>query len=187
MICVLPRNGNVEYEVYIGLILQYHYVGLDKLAVSDNVIQNTTTDPNDTNDPLNDDIIAGDEHIRQIASGPQASMMSLENPEVIGQIISIAPAGQKPLSIMTDSNFEAMVNPDKFCFGTGTFNTKRPKKLTYRKYFNQRLLDVDGRYARDLDYLFVVQCIVEAKQVLDDGNNHIKNISQAVHCFTSKR
>ena len=52
-------------------------------------------------------------------------MMSLENPEAL---VSIEPAeGQKPLSIMTDSNFEAMVNPDKFCFGRGTFNTERPK------------------------------------------------------------
>ena len=38
------------------------------------------------------------------------------------------------------------------------------------KYFNQRLLDVDGKLARDLDYLFVAQYIVEAKQVMDDGN-----------------
>ena len=50
-------------------------------------------------------------------------------------------------------------------------NSDRPRKLTYRKYFNQRLLDVDGRFARDLDYLFVAQYIVEAKQVSDDGNN----------------
>ena len=67
-----------------------------------------------------------------------ASMMSLENPEAFGQTVSIAPAeGQKPLSIMTDTHFEAMVNPDKFCFANGTFNTERPRKLTYRKYFNQ--------------------------------------------------
>ena len=94
-------------------------------------------------------------------------MMSLENPEAFSQTVSIAPAeGQKPLSIMTDTNFEAMVNPDKFCFGIGTFSTERPRKLTYRKYFNQRLLDVDGRFARDLNYLFVAQYIVEAKQVI---------------------
>ena len=48
-----------------------------------------------------------------------------------------------------------------------------PAPATYRKYFNQRLLDVDGRFACDLDYLFVAQYIVEAKQVLDDGNNYI--------------
>ena len=64
-----------------------------------------------------------------------------------------------------------MSNPDRFPFSNGTFSSERPKKLTYRKYFSQRLLDVDGRYARDLDYLFVAQYIVEANQVLDDGNN----------------
>ena len=72
---------------------------------------------------------------------------------------------------MTDLNFEAMSNPDKFPYGTGTFSCHRPRKLTYRKYFNQRLMDVDGRFARDLDYLFAAQYIVECKQVRDDGNN----------------
>ena len=38
-------------------------------------------------------------------------------------------------------------------------------------YFNQHLLDVDGRFATDLDYLFVAQDIVESKQVLGDSNN----------------
>ena len=37
--------------------------------------------------------------------------------------------------------------------------------IRYRKYFNQNLLDVDGRFSRDLDYLFVTQYIVEARQV----------------------
>ena len=37
-------------------------------------------------------------------------------------------------------------------------SSDRPRKLTY---INQRLLDVDGRFARDLDYLFVAQYIVE--------------------------
>ena len=46
-------------------------------------------------------------------------------------------------------------------------------------YFNQHLLDVDGRFARDLDYLFVAQYIVEAKQVLDDGNNYRRQKPQA--------
>ena len=189
----VPRCSTVEHEVYIGLILQYHYVGLDKLAVSDNVASSsddvTPDNTDDTNDPLSDDVIAeGDEHITQITGGPQASMMTFENPETLGQTVSIAPAeGQKPLSIMTDVEFEAMVNPDKFCFGKGTFNTKRPKKLTYRKYFNQRLLDVDGRFARDLDYLFVAQYIVEAKQVLDDGNNYIWRQKPQARQFTASQ
>ena len=36
--------------------------------------------------------------------------------------------------------------------------------MTYRKYLKKRVLDVDGRFARDVDYLFVAQYTVEAKQ-----------------------
>ena len=183
MIRVVPNNAmnaSVKHQVYVGLILQYHYVGLDRVTHGSmhtcNNDDSTVANPaDDSDDPLDDETIAkGDEHTRQITGGPQASMMSLENPEAFGQIFSVAPAeGQKPLSIMTDKAFETMFNPDKFCFGKGAFNTDRPRKLTYRKYFNQRLLDVDGRFAKDLDYLFVAQYIVEAKQVLDDGNNFV--------------
>ena len=66
--------------------------------------------------------------------------MSLEDPEAT---ISVAPAeGQRPLFIMTDPNFEVVFNPDKFYLGSGMFNSERARKLTYRKYFNQRLLDM---------------------------------------------
>ena len=79
-------------------------------------------------------------------------MMCVENPESFRDTICVAPAeGERPLNIMTDAKFEAMSNPDKFRYGSGTFTSDRPRKLTYRKYFNQRLLDVDGRFASDLD------------------------------------
>ena len=175
---------SAKCEMFVGLIMQYHYVGLDKLPVCGySVEQNTQSSPivseqANTNSPVVDKslddatIEEGDEHRRQISGAPMASMMCVENPESSKEIICVAPAeGEKPLNIMTDSNCEAMSNPDKFPFGNGTFRSERPKKLTYRKYFNQRLLDVDGRFARDLDFLFVAQYIVEAKQVLDDGNN----------------
>ena len=182
VIPIVPRECCAQNELYVGLILQYHYVSLDKIAMTEdpvstsNVAQTSTPESTQnasthlTTDTIDDAVFEeGDEHTRQITGGPQASMMSVENPEAT---VSVAPAeGQKPLLIMTDPHFEAMFNPDKFCYGNGAFSTDRPRKLTYRKYFNQRLLDVDGRFARDLDYLFVAQYIVEAKQVLDDGNN----------------
>ena len=196
---ILPRSYikyDSEGEVYVGLVLQYHYVGLDRMSMDiDSTVvaaegtatcnpqgqYQASTDEN----PLDDATIEqGDEHTIQITGGPTASMMSLEHPEAI---ISIAPAeGQRPLFIMTDPNFEAMFNPDKFCFGSGTFSSERPRKLTYRKYFNQRLLDVDGRFACDLDYLFVAQYIVEAKQVLDDGNNFIWRQKPTRHLTASQ-
>ena len=38
---------------------------------------------------------------------------------------------------MTDPDFEAMLNLTSFALA---FNTERPRKLTYRKYFNQMLM-----------------------------------------------
>ena len=101
-------------------------------------------------------------------------MMTIEDPEAFSEVVCVAPAeGQKPLFIMTDPHFESMSNPVKFPYGTGCFSSDRPQKLTYRKYFNQRLLDVDGRFAKDVDYLFTAQYIVESKQILDDCNHFI--------------
>ena len=74
---------------------------------------------------------------------------------------------------MTDKNFEALCNPCNFLYGNGTCNTERERKLTHRKYFNQGLLGVDGRFAKDLDYLFVAQYTVESKQILDDCSHFI--------------
>jgi hypothetical protein len=109
-------------------------------------------------------------HTRQITGGPSTSMMTIENPQAFAEIVCGAPAeGQKPLFIMTDPNFEAMSNPEKFPYGTGCYSSSgRPHKLTHRKYFSQRLLDVDGRFAGDTDYLFVARYTVESKQILDD-------------------
>ena len=176
---VTPQNHCSTNELFVGLIMQYHYVGLDKmpepaLPIADKpVLQPEQPEQPNCENELDDATIAeGDEHRIQISGAPQASMMCVENPESFTHTMCVAPAeGERPLNIMTDLNFEAMSNPDKFPYSTGTFSTDRPRKLTYRKYFNQRLLDVDGRFARDLDYLFVAQYIVEAKQIRDDGNN----------------
>ncbi len=73
---------------------------------------------------------------------------------------------------MTDKHFEIMCNPNKFLLVLVHLLEVETEK-SHRKYFNQRLLDIDGRFARDLDYLFVAQYIVEAKQILDDANNFI--------------
>ena len=44
------------------------------------------------------------------------------------------------------------------------------ENLTIRKYFNQRLLDADGRFAKGVEYLPTAQYAVESKQVNDDAN-----------------
>lgn len=111
-----PTESEATSEVNIGLLMQYHYVGLNKLSVvpSPNDISNDEQSSGtqmDTNADVSLDdgtIEDGDEHIRQITGGPVASMMSIENPEAI---VCVAPAeGERPLSIMTDPNFETLTN-----------------------------------------------------------------------------
>ncbi len=201
LITVSPQNGDSLFVVNIGLLLQWHFCGLDALPVAtpkefffnSTGMQGTSacstqcdnTDSvdfesicNDSESPLFDiddkPVEQGDEHTRLITGGPTASMMTIENPEALAEIVCLAPGeGQKPLQIMTDTNFEAMSNPEKFPYGTGCFSNEKPCKLSYQKYFNQRLLNVDGRFASDTDYLFTAQYIVEAKKILDDCNHFI--------------
>lgn len=45
---------------------------------------------------------------------------------------------------------------------------RREINITPRKYFNQRLLNKDGRLASDVDYLLAAPYAVEARQVSDD-------------------
>ena len=61
-----------------------------------------------------------------------------------------------------------MANPDKFPYGKGGFaDTERDTKLTLRKYVNARLLDQDGHFAKDIEYIFAMQYTIEHKQVRD--------------------
>ena len=84
----------------------------------------------------------------------------------INKVLSIAPGeGAKPLNILTDHLFEEMSFPHKYPTGRGGFSEERKEKLTIRKFFNQRLLDVDGRFAKDVEYLLAAQYAVEHDQI----------------------
>ena len=68
---------------------------------------------------------------------------------------------------MTDKYFEELANPVKYPYGNGGFSEDRKVKLPIRRYFNQRVLNVDGRFCKDVDYMMAAQFAVESKQ-LDD-------------------
>ena len=82
--------------------------------------------------------------------------------------------GHKPVSIFQDKHFKEMYNLTKYPTGKFGFITERKTKLTVRKYFNQRLLDADGRFARDIEYLLTAQYAVESKQVANDASIALK-------------
>ena len=96
---------------------------------------------------------------------PLDTCLQLESIDA-NKIISVAPGeGAKPLNILTDELFEEMSFPHKYPNGKGGFSQERKEKITVRKFFNQRLLDVDGRFAKDVEYLLAAQYAVEHDQV----------------------
>ena len=97
-------------------------------------------------------------------------------------IFAIAPGeGHKPIGILQDKHFEEMCNPTKYPTGKFGLITERKTKLTVRKYFNQRLLDADGRFARDIEYLLTAQYAVESKQVADDASIALRKTQGRLH------
>ena len=97
-------------------------------------------------------------------------------------IISVAAGeGQKPITILTDEHFEEMCNPTEYPGGKFGLISKRDVKLTVRKFFDQRLLDADGRFAKDIENLLTVQYGVESKQVADDATIMLRQTQGRLH------
>ena len=62
-----------------------------------------------------------------------------------------------PQYILLDDEFEVLAYPDMFPYGRGGYNTltEQMTKLSLRKYYQQRLLNVDGRLQITLNTCFV--------------------------------
>ena len=81
-------------------------------------------------------------------------------------LLSIAPGeGKKPLSLYSDKNNEELAFPTLFPNGRFGWEYKRDQKLSLKKYFNSRLLNVDGRFSQSTEYLFYAQYRCEAEDV----------------------
>ena len=103
-------------------------------------------------------------------------------------MFAVAPGeGQKPIGLLNDKHFEDMCIPTKYPTGRHGLVTERRTRLTVRKYYNQRLLDADGRFARDIEYL-LTQYAVENKQVADDNEANSRPTAQRTggHCSSQE-
>lgn len=60
----------------------------------------------------------------------------------------------------------------------GKTHRMREKRITLAKYFNNRLMNADGRFAKDIDYIFFSQYLSEElKQVIDNTQISIRKSS----------
>ena len=101
---------------------------------------------------------------------PLPSVVEFDNIE--NCIFNCAPGENNlPKYVLLDDNFEILAFPDLFPYGCGGYNyTERSVKLPIRKYFQQRLLNVDGRFAENMEYIFCAQHIVDLKHIQSETN-----------------
>ena len=106
---------------------------------------------------------------QELTGDPLPSVVQLENLEK--QIYQCAPGENNiPKYILLDNDFEVLAFTDLFPYGGGGYHsTNRKVKLLIRKYFQQCLLNVDGRFAQNIEYLFCAQYIADIKQIESDA------------------
>ena len=82
------------------------------------------------------------------------------------QIYSITPSeGNKPVPFFKDKTSEQKAFLTLFPTGQYGLNVERTRKISMTKYFNNRLLNADPRFATDPSYIFFSQYMSERNQV----------------------
>ena len=106
---------------------------------------------------------------QELTGDPLPSVLQIENLE--NKIYQCAPGENNiPKYMLLDNDFEVLAFPDLFPYDSGGYhNSHRKVKLPIRKYFQQRLLNVDGRFAQNIEYLFCAQYIADIKQIESDA------------------
>ena len=100
---------------------------------------------------------------QELTDDPLTSVGWFENLE--NQIYQCEPGENNiPKYILLVNDFEVLAFPDLFPYGGGGYHNAHGKvKLPIRKYFQQCLLNVDGRFAQSIEYLFCAQYIADIK------------------------
>ena len=174
----LDENDNcitVTEDAVLHQPLQMENTSKDKLHKEDNQelsttqIESTNVETIDTESDDEDTELCEEQvavNCRQELTGdPLPSVVQFENLE--NQIYQCAPGENNiPKYILLDNDFEVLAFPDLFPYGGGGYHSANRKvKLPIKKYFQQCLINVDGRFAQNIEYLFCAQYITDIKQI----------------------
>ena len=106
------------------------------------------------------------------SSIPERPVLSAGN-----EVYSIAPGeGKHPVHFMKDKYCEELAFPTLFPTGKFGYQIERSIPLSPTKYFNARLLNYTGRFARNPEYLFFAQYITEQRKVQDSISIALKKV-----------
>ena len=117
-------------------------------------VETIDTESDDKDTELAEEPVAA--NCRQELTGdPLPSVVQLEN---LGKSNISKGTGENniPKYILLYNDFEVLAFPDLFSYGGGGYHSANRKvKLLIRKYFQQHLLNVNGRFAQNIDYLIL--------------------------------
>ena len=160
----LDENDNsitVTEDAVLYQSLQNENTSKDKLNREDNQqlftrqIESTNIETIDTKSDDEDTELAEEQvavNCRQELTGdPLPSDVQFENLE--NQIYKCVPGENNiPKYILLENDFEVLAFPDLFPYGGGGYHSANGKvRLPIRKYFQQCLLNVNGRFAQNVE------------------------------------
>ena len=168
----------INEDAVLNQSLKNENISKEKLNTDDNQqqcttqIESTNVDTIDTETDEDTDLAEEQiavNHRKELAGDPLPSVVQFENLE--NQIYQCAPGENNiPKYILLDNDFEVLAFPDLFPYGGGGYHSANRKvKLPIRKYFQQCLLNVDSRFAQNIEYLFCAQYITDTKQIENDA------------------
>lgn len=100
----------------------------------------------------------------EITALPYGTCVEIE--KIDEAVYSIAPGeGHKPVYIVGDEKFETSCFPNFYPKGVGSFNTERETNIPLRKYVVQKLENINGQFAQDMEWIFAMQNCVELSQL----------------------
>lgn len=84
-------------------------------------------------------------------------------------ILNLAPGQDStPVKLLSDQTNEAKCFPVLFPTGFPTYKDSRQHRVTLSRYFNNRILHADGRFAQNVEYIFFAQYMSELQQVVSN-------------------
>nr|XP_034317094.1 uncharacterized protein LOC117686352 [Crassostrea gigas] len=129
--------------------------------------------------------LLNDEH-QQLATD------SCLQPVDIGQVVldhyfddiyDIAPGeGNNPIRMLQEPGNEAKTFPYLFPTGKFSWNDKREIRITLSRYFNNRLMNTDDRFAKDSSYIFFCQFMSDLNQVIEKTQISIRKSVRRLEC-----
>nr|XP_022298213.1 uncharacterized protein LOC111107339 [Crassostrea virginica] len=83
-------------------------------------------------------------------------------------IYDIAPGeGNNPVRLLQEYGNEAKTFPYLFPSGRFSWSEQRETRITLSRYFNNRLMNSDDRFAKDTNYIFFSQFVSDLNQVIE--------------------